>query len=168
MSASDDLRTLETTADAAERNTLALKLAELKTPGLDAVLARLIQRPDLADKRGTLVHALGYLDCSDHVGLLVELVLTADFEVAHEALQALETVEEAGQLVLTDWCGDYLMCRLFERYQRLRAHAHVRTYRTHECARMLKESGYAAVQIETYKINWLWGLMTARGTHVQA
>ena len=73
-----------------------------------------------------------------------------------------------GQLVLTDWCGDYLMCRLFERYQRLRAHAHARTYRTHECARMLKESGYAAVQIETYKINWLWGLMTARGTHVQA
>ncbi|ERJ19855.1 phosphatidylethanolamine N-methyltransferase protein [Salinisphaera shabanensis E1L3A] len=73
-----------------------------------------------------------------------------------------------GQLMLTDWCGDYLMCRLFERYQRLRAHAHARTYRTHECARMLKESGYAAVQIETYKINWLWGLMTARGTHVQA
>ncbi|ROO23128.1 class I SAM-dependent methyltransferase [Salinisphaera orenii] len=73
-----------------------------------------------------------------------------------------------GQLVLTDWCGDYLMCRLFERYQRLRAHAHARTYRTHECARMLKESGYTAVQIETYKINWLWGLMTARGTHVQA
>lgn len=95
MSAADDLRTLETTADAAERNTLALRHAEAKTPGLDTVLVRLIQRPDLADKRGTLVHALGYLDCSDHVGLLVELVLTAEFEVAHEALQALETVEEA-------------------------------------------------------------------------
>ncbi|MGH1560041.1 hypothetical protein ACRAWD_25030 [Caulobacter segnis] len=95
MSAADDLRTLETTADDAQRNSLALSLAEARTPGLDAVLVRLIQRPDLADKRGTLVHALGYLDCSDHVGLLVELVLTAGFEVAHEALQALETVEEA-------------------------------------------------------------------------
>ncbi len=95
MSAANDLRTLETTTDDAQRNSLALSLAEQKTPGLDAVLVRLIQRPELADKRGTLVHALGYLDCSDHVGLLVGLVLTGGFEVAHEALQALETVEEA-------------------------------------------------------------------------
>lgn len=95
MSATDDLRTLETTADAAKRSNLALSLAEAGTPGLDAVLVRMIQRPDLADKRAPLVHALGYLDCSDHVGLLVELVLTAEFETAHEALQALETVEEA-------------------------------------------------------------------------
>lgn len=95
MPAAEDLRTLETTADDAQRNSLALNLAEQKTPGLDAVLVRLIQRPDLADKRGTLVHALGYLDCSDHVGLLVGLVLTGGFEIAHEALQALETVEEA-------------------------------------------------------------------------
>ena len=95
MSVADDLRTLETTADDAQRNSLALSLAEQKTPGLGAVLVRLIQRPDLADKRGTLVHALGYLDCSNHVGLLIGLVLTGDFEVANEALQALETVEEA-------------------------------------------------------------------------
>jgi hypothetical protein len=33
---------------------------------------------------------------------------------------------------------------------------------------MLEESGYTAVQIETYKITWLWGLMTVRGTHAQA
>lgn len=95
MSVADDLRKLETTADQAHRNTLALKLAEAKTPGLDAVLARLIKRPELEEKRATLVHALGYLDCSSHVGLLVELVLTASIEVAHEAMQALETVEEA-------------------------------------------------------------------------
>lgn len=95
MSAAEHLRTLETTADDAQRNGLALSLAEEKTPGLDAVLVRLIQRPDLVEKRGALVHALGYLDCSNHVGLLVRLVLTGGFEVAHEALQALETVEEA-------------------------------------------------------------------------
>ena len=73
-----------------------------------------------------------------------------------------------GQLVLTDWCGNYLMCRLFERYQQMCAHAHTQIYRTGDCVRMLEESGYTAVQIETYKITWLWGLMTVRGTHAQA
>ena len=97
MAASDDIRLLETTADADQRNALALRLAEAGTPGLDAVLVQLIQRPDLADKRGTLVHALGYLDCSDHIALLVELVAAGNFEVAHEALQALETIDEADE-----------------------------------------------------------------------
>ncbi|WP_184717703.1 hypothetical protein [Caulobacter sp.] len=95
MAASDDLHALETLADDTDRDDLALKLAEAGTPGLDAVLERLIRRPDLADKRARLVHALGQLDCSEHLPLLAELVATGDAEVAHEALQALETVEEA-------------------------------------------------------------------------
>ncbi|HWT52934.1 MAG TPA: hypothetical protein VN113_12260 [Caulobacter sp.] len=97
MTASDDIRLLETIADADQRNAMALRLAEAGTPGLDAALVRLIQRPDLADRRGTLVHALGYLDCSDHIALLTELVTAGNFEVAHEALQALETVDEADE-----------------------------------------------------------------------
>lgn len=95
MATSDDLRQLETLADAEQRNALALRLAQSGAPGLDAVLVRLIQRPDLADKRAPLVHALSFVDCSDHVALLVELVASGGFEVAHEALQALETVDEA-------------------------------------------------------------------------
>lgn len=95
MSASDDLRTLETTADDAERDAMALHLAEVGVQGLEPVLLALIQRPDLAEKRGSLIHALGYLDCSDHLVLLVELVASGNFEAAHEALQALETIDEA-------------------------------------------------------------------------
>lgn len=95
MASSDDLRLLETITDADQRNALALRLAQAATPGLDAVLVKLIQRPDLADKRAPLVHALSFIDCSDHVALLVELVASGGFEAAHEALQALETVDEA-------------------------------------------------------------------------
>ncbi|OYX05948.1 MAG: hypothetical protein B7Z12_02095 [Caulobacter vibrioides] len=95
MASSDDLRQLETIADADQRNALALRLAQAGTPGLDAVLAKLIQRPDLADKRAPLVHAMSFVDCSNHVALLVELVASGGSPVAHEALQALETVDEA-------------------------------------------------------------------------
>lgn len=95
MAASDDLRRLETIPDAETRNALAMRLAQAGTPGLDAVLVRLIQRPDLADKRAPLIHALSFVDCSDHVALLIELVASGGRESAHEALQALETVDEA-------------------------------------------------------------------------
>lgn len=73
----------------------------------------------------------------------------------------------SGQLVITDWCGDYQSCRMFEHYQRLRGRGHTRVYRAHDCKQLLEASGYAAVQIDTYKINWFWGLMTARCSHVQ-
>lgn len=69
-----------------------------------------------------------------------------------------------GQLLITDWCGDYLVCRLFEQYQRLSGHAHSRIYRARDCIRLVENAGYAEVTIDTYKINWLWGLMTARCT----
>lgn len=67
-----------------------------------------------------------------------------------------------GRLIITDWCGDYLVCRLFERYQWLRGRAHAQIYRAHDCKRLLEQAGYAAVAIDSYKINWRWGLMTAR------
>lgn len=89
-----DLELLENTADPVERNALALRCAEARLAGADKVLARLIQRPDLVDARGTLVHALGYFDCTPYIALLVDLVITGSFEVAHEALEALETLEE--------------------------------------------------------------------------
>ena len=98
MLAKDDipalLLALESASDGAARNALALRLAEANAPGLADVLVRLIERPDLVNNRGTLVRALSYFDCSEHVVLLVDLVAKGNWEVAHEALQALETIDE--------------------------------------------------------------------------
>jgi hypothetical protein len=91
--ASSDLMSLEDVVDGAMRNALVLRLAEAKVAGVDEVLVRLIQRPDLVKNRGTLVHALRHYDCAPHVALLVGLVVSGGFEVAHEALQAIETIE---------------------------------------------------------------------------
>lgn len=90
---SSELLALENAEDVATRNALALRLSEAKLPGLDAVLVRLIKRPDLANNRGTLVHALRYYDCAPHLALLTDLVATGGFEVAHEAFEAIETIE---------------------------------------------------------------------------
>jgi ubiquinone/menaquinone biosynthesis C-methylase UbiE len=66
-----------------------------------------------------------------------------------------------GQLVITDWCDDYLACRLCNLYLRLTSRAHYKTYRQAECADLLAHAGHAHPRIERYKISWLWGLMTA-------
>ncbi len=81
----ENLRRLEATADALERNALALDLSETGDPRVFDVLVRLIKRPDLENRRGTLVYCLENFDCSSVADLLVNLVETGNFEVAAHA-----------------------------------------------------------------------------------
>lgn len=69
-----------------------------------------------------------------------------------------------GRLVITDWCDDYLTCRICHWYLRLFTPSHHEIYGTRECLHLLKEMGHRQAHIERYKINWLWGLMTVRVT----
>ncbi|HET9228002.1 MAG TPA: methyltransferase domain-containing protein [Thermoanaerobaculia bacterium] len=66
-----------------------------------------------------------------------------------------------GRLVITDWCDDFLACRVCDLYLRLFSRAHVKVYRRRECLRLLLEAGFLDVEVDRYKISWLWGLMTA-------
>ena len=66
-----------------------------------------------------------------------------------------------GRIVITDWCDDYLACRLCNVYLRLMSKAHYKTYRQAECLSLLSEAGHAQATVERYKVSWLWGLMTA-------
>jgi ubiquinone/menaquinone biosynthesis C-methylase UbiE len=80
-----------------------------------------------------------------------------------EALREMDRVLRAGgRVVVTDWCDDYFACHICDVYLRLFSRAHFKVYRERECVRLLKQAGYAHVNIERYKISWLWGLMTAR------
>jgi ubiquinone/menaquinone biosynthesis C-methylase UbiE len=70
-------------------------------------------------------------------------------------------IRPGGVLVLTDWCDDYLACRLCNLYLRLTNRAFYKTYREGECLALLRQAGLTDVNFERYKISWLWGLMTA-------
>ncbi|MGF1514790.1 MAG: methyltransferase domain-containing protein [Elainellaceae cyanobacterium] len=65
-----------------------------------------------------------------------------------------------GQVVITDWCHDYLTCQICDLLLRFNR-AHVRAYSGAECQTMLQGSGLQNIAIARYKINWLWGMMTA-------
>ena len=76
---------LENETDTNIRNALALKLAETQNPKVLETLLRLIKKPELENKRGTLVHCLQYYDCNLFFETLIELIVTGNWEVTHEA-----------------------------------------------------------------------------------
>ena len=79
-----------------------------------------------------------------------------------EAVREMERVlRPGGTIVITDWCDDYLACRVCNVYLRLTSKAHYKTYRQAECISLLRQAGHAHASVERYKISWLWGLMTA-------
>jgi hypothetical protein len=71
-------------------------------------------------------------------------------------------LERGGRLVITDWCDDYLTCRVFDAWLRLVDPAHYRTYGQRACEALLEASRFEAIKVRRYKISWLWGLMTVK------
>ncbi|KAA0241584.1 MAG: methyltransferase domain-containing protein [Candidatus Brocadia sp. AMX2] len=67
-----------------------------------------------------------------------------------------------GRIVITDWCDDYIACRVCDLFLRVFNRSHFKTYGRRACEYLLRNAGYSNIQVERYKINWLWGLMTAK------
>ena len=67
-----------------------------------------------------------------------------------------------GMIVITDWCDDYISCKICDLFLRMFNRAHFKTYGKDACERLLREADYGNVRVERYKINWLWGMMTTK------
>lgn len=78
--------------------------------------------------------------------------------------EMLRVSKPSGRAVITDWCDDYLACRVCDMFLRAFSRAHFRTYGSKECRELFVEAGFASVYVERYRINCLWGLMTATAT----
>jgi ubiquinone/menaquinone biosynthesis C-methylase UbiE len=93
------------------------------------------------------------------------IVSSSSFHLWAQPERALEELRRVlrpgGRLVLTDWCGDYLACQLYDWTLRLIDPAHRRTYTRAECGGLLGGTGFAEVRTEKYRLTWLWGMMTA-------
>jgi len=109
---------------------------------------------------------VGYADVLPWDSASFDLVVSCNmFHYITHPIQALRemarVIRPGGSLVLTDWCDDYLACRICNLYLRMTNRAFYKTYRQAECLHLLRRAGFSDVKLERYKINWLWGLMTA-------
>lgn len=69
-----------------------------------------------------------------------------------------------GRLFVTDWCDDYLSCRVCSFVLRLFGREHGRLLGCRELASLLGAAGFSTQEIQRFKISWLWGLMAARAS----
>ena len=143
---------------------LRAKYPDAVLAGLDPVAEMLaVARDKLSGKEDL---RLGYADSLPWAAGTFDVVVSCNMfhYITHPvaALQEMTRVlRPSGSLVLTDWCDDYLACRLCNFYLRLTNRAFYKTYREAECLELLRAAGFDSVKFERYKISWLWGLMTA-------
>lgn len=143
---------------------LAAGFPEARLAGLDPVPEMLAlaqaKLPDAADLRIGWANELPWPDASFDTVVSCNMFHYITHPV--DALREMERVlVPGGRLLITDWCDDYLMCRLCTAWVRLTSKAHFKTYREEECAALLREAVHVRAEIDRYKISWLWGLMTA-------
>jgi len=112
------------------------------------------------DLRQACAETLPFGDASFDV-----VVSTNVFHFIRHPLPALgeihRVLKPSGIVVITDWCDDYFACRICDLFLRLVSPAHFRTYGSRRCRELLVEGGFANIEVERHRINWMWGLMTA-------
>ena len=85
------------------------------------------------------------------------------FRDPHSALMEMRRVlKPGGRLLITDWCDEYLSCKVFDFVLRRINQAHRRVYGRSQCRTLLENAGFEDIDIQRYRIDWLWGMMTAR------
>lgn len=75
-------------------------------------------------------------------------------------------VVPGGHIVITDWCADYFMCKVVDIWLRITGRAaHAGSLYSAECLDLATKCGISIRQIETYRVGWIWGLMTFVGSN---
>ncbi|MGF1538747.1 MAG: methyltransferase domain-containing protein [Elainellaceae cyanobacterium] len=146
---------------------LGHRLPSIRLTGLDSSAEMLqVARQKLP---ATVALHLGSADSLPLPNGAVDVVVSTSafhyFRDPHQALREMGRVlKPGGRIVITDWCHDYWTCQICDLILQRFNPAHFRAYRVAECEVMLQKAGLQNITIDRYKINWLWGMMTAVAT----
>ncbi len=84
--------------DSGLRDDAAIELMEIGNPIAIGPLIHAILKPENVNHRGTLVYALSDFDCSGHLELLIDLVVTGNFEVSAGAFNIISEIHLSDNL----------------------------------------------------------------------
>ncbi|MGE4220742.1 MAG: methyltransferase domain-containing protein [Alphaproteobacteria bacterium] len=143
---------------------LLARCPEAEPVGLDLTPAMLDRAADRLGGRARLLCGSGdALPLPDRsIDALVSANVFHFFDRPGTALAEMRRVlRPGGRIVITDWCDDYIACRVMDRTLRLLGRPHGAVWGSRDCAVALEQSGFHAVRVERFRIGWLWGMMTA-------
>ncbi len=150
--------------------TLHRTTRSLSTTGIDLSF-RMIRRAAhrLRHLPDRLVRAVAG-DLPFRAGSFDLVVSTSSFHYFPKPDQVLGEIRELlssdGELVITDWCSDYIVCRICDSLLRLFGSGHRRALRLDELRALLERNGFVIESIERYRFGLFWGMMTARATRI--
>ncbi|BAZ17186.1 phycocyanin alpha subunit phycocyanobilin lyase, CpcE subunit [Calothrix sp. NIES-4071] len=98
------IKLLQESSDSAIRNAAAVGLREIGDERALYPIVSLINDPKTEGNRGTLIYALEGFECSHLLPFLVELVITGNFEVSHQAFSVIESIDMEIDLETADAC----------------------------------------------------------------
>jgi ubiquinone/menaquinone biosynthesis C-methylase UbiE len=75
-----------------------------------------------------------------------------------------KSLKVGGSFVIQDFCRDFFLMRFVDLMGMIGEKAHVGTTTSSALRELLHAPGFVDVHVETIKLNWLWGIMTGRGT----
>ena len=145
-------------------------LADAGAAAPDAHLIGVDPSPKMLERARSRVPAARIIEGSAEAipvdsGSVDWLVTTSVFHYVQDPFAARRefrrVLRPGGTLVLTDWSADFATTRLQARWSTTTDSAVRHVYSAMELQALLIAGGFDAT-VDTYKINWYWGLMTAR------
>lgn len=121
-------------------------------PSVSFQQGRAAALPYAANRFEVVVSASAFHYFDDPPAVLAELrrVLTAD-----------------GQLIILDWCKDFVLCRLFDILLQRTDPAHKQCYTQAELHALLAHAGFRVVAAQRQRFGLFWGLMVATSLPVR-
>lgn len=139
---------------------ISLAGIDLSQEMLEIAQTKLGSRADL--RQGRAEHLPFRNDAFD---LIVSTSVLHYLATPDAALSEMHRVlKPGGRVVITDWCHDYLACRIYGVLSKAFSRSPVRIYGGEECRRLVADAGLTTIRLARYKIDWLWGLMTVSAT----
>ena len=141
--------------------------------GLDISLAMLEQAREKVNGAQGIRWANAVAESLPFPGACFDAVICANsFHYYRHPMRVLEefrrVLEPGGWLVLTDWCADFLACKLghwaLQLADRTRLHRYAmqRCYDMEELEQMLAQAGFRIEMTRRVRMDWSWGVMVHR------
>ncbi len=94
---------------------------------------------------------------SNSIDMVVSTSAFHYFPDQPKAIQEIHRIlKPGGKVIITDWCHDYMICKLCDIYLRLSGKGHYKMLGSNQCLSLLQQDHFEDISLKKFKANWAW------------